>query len=410
MTSESSRSGKGNNIKLVKEANKYLIMQCIIKCAPVSTEDIVKRTNLSRPTVLNVMRDLLDDQLIVKTGFSESSGGRAAALWGLNGTRHLALGIDFEFPKVRMVIANMKSEILAAKTIAYPQSIQKDALLQNLYQELNRFIDTSGIDRADIDGAGIGLPGVIDTVNGVSMNIERIHGWHDVSIQHGLEEHLQMPVYIKNDVHLMGLVEKRLYLGDEVKDFIYIGFRSGIGSITYQQGRPMRGEKGNAGFIGHTTLNPTGPACCCGSRGCLDVYASKLSIAERYAQERSEAGNPLSGDTEPDFDQLVALSAQGDKLAEKVLREAGFYLGIAIANIIKTVEIARVVVGGSPALCGSVLLKAAEASMKQYLTDSLDVSVSLTPGRLPEAEYALGGCLLVFDHLFAKPKLSLSMV
>ncbi len=401
---------KGNNIKLLKEANRYLILQCVIKCAPISTEEIVKRTNLSRPTVLNVIKDLTEDNLIVRDGYSESSGGRTASLWGLDGNHHFAMGIDFEFPQVRMVIANMKSEIRASHTITYPQTIGKEELLKNLYQEFNQFIEASGISRDDIDGVGVGLPGVIDTVNGVSMNIERIHGWHNVRIQRDLQANLKLPVYIQNDVHLMGLVEKRLYLGDDITDFIYIGLRSGIGSITYQHNRPMSGEKGNAGFIGHTTLNPTGPQCCCGSRGCVDVYASKLAIADHYAQLRKEAGNPLSAEDAPDFDALVALSGAGDALAMAVLKEAGFYLGIAIANIIKTVEISRVVVGGSPALEGSVFLKAAEASMKEYLADNLGVSVSLCCGQLPEEKYGLGGCFLVFNHLFSKPKLTYSLV
>lgn len=401
---------KGNNIKLLKEANKYLILQCIIKCAPISTEEIVKRTNLSRPTVLNVIKDLTEENLVLKVGFSESSGGRAAGLWGLSGDHHFAVGIDFEFPQVRMVIANMKSEIRASRTVAYPRDIEKAELLGRVVNEFNRFIDESGIPRDDIDGVGVGLPGVIDTVNGVSLNIERISGWHNVSIQRELEESLKLPVYIQNDVHLMGLVEKRLYLGDEAADFIYIGLRSGIGSVTYQHNRPMSGEKGNAGFIGHTTLNPGGPRCCCGSRGCLDVYASKLAIVSRYLEERRAAGDPVDAQKTPDFDALAALARKGDALAEKVLTEAGFYLGIAIANIIKTVEISRVVVGGSPALKGSAFMKAAETSMKDYLADSLGVCVSLTCGELPEEKYGLGGCFLVFSHMLSKPKLSFSLV
>ncbi|MDD3411332.1 MAG: ROK family transcriptional regulator [Eubacteriales bacterium] len=401
-------SRKGNNIKLVKEANKYLILQCILKFAPLSTEEIVSRTGLSRPTVLGVMRELADDQLIARVGYSESSGGRAAGLWGMDGEGHFAVGVDFEFPQVRMVIANLKNEIRCAKTLTYPRTIEKTELLERFFQELGDFIDLSGVPREAIDGVGLGLPGVIDTVNGVSMNIERIRGWHDVHIQRDLERHLRLPVYIKNDVHLMGLTEKRLFLGDEASDFIYIGFRSGIGSVTYQQGRPMKGEKGNAGFIGHTTLNPAGPACCCGSRGCLDVYASKLSISAKYMERRRAQGNPPA--ETPGFIDLVTLARGGDESAAEVLRDAGFYLGVAVANMIKTVEIPRVVIGGSPALKQSVFLEAMEASMKQYLTDSLGVCVSLACGQLPEEKYALGGCLLVFDHLFSKPKLSLSLV
>ncbi len=398
---------KGNNIKILKEANKFLILQCIMKYAPISTEDVVRRTSLSRPTVLNLVKELMEEGIVVKDGYSESCGGRAAALLNLSGERHFAVGIDFEFPIIRMAIANMKGDIRAAKTLNYDIDIEKDALMEDLLRELDQFIADSGVEKALIDGVGIGLPGVIDTVNGISMNIERIHGWQRVDIQKKLERHLKLAVYIQNDVHLMGLVEKRLYLGDETTDFIYIGLRAGIGSIIYQNNHPMAGEKGNAGFIGHTTLDPKGPPCRCGSWGCLDVYAGKLSIVERY---REKSGLQGADGELPDFDRLVKMAGEGDSAARAVLSEAGSYLGIAISNIVKTMEISKVVIGGSPALESSVFFKTAEDALQTYLTDNLGVKVSVYCGQLPEDKYALGGCFMVFDNLFSKPKLSLSMV
>ena len=126
---------KGNHITLSKEANRYLIMQCFIKYAPLSTEHIVKRTNLSRPTVLSVIRELKEERLIIHDGFSESSGGRAANLWALNGEDHFAVGIDFEFPKVRMALANMKRQILASQTLIFSQDVDSDTLLTELFDK-----------------------------------------------------------------------------------------------------------------------------------------------------------------------------------------------------------------------------------------------------------------------------------
>ena len=147
------RELKGNSVKLLKEANKYLIFQCIMKLAPISVEEIVKHTKLSRPTVLNIIRELSEENVIVKEGFSESSGGRSAALLGLNGEGHFALGVDFEFPTVRMAIANMKGQIRARENLTYPQDIGKDELIADFHRRLNAFIESSGIPRRLIDGA-----------------------------------------------------------------------------------------------------------------------------------------------------------------------------------------------------------------------------------------------------------------
>ena len=233
------------------------------------------------------------------------------------------------------------------------------------------------------------------------MNIERIHGWHNVALKSELEKQLKMPVLIRNDVHLMGLVEKRLYLGDEASDFIYVGIRSGIGSITYQHNKAMRGDKGNAGFIGHTSLDPHGPRCCCGSRGCLEAYAGQLAIMEHYAEQSGQ---------HPDFEEIICRGKAGEPLAQSVLSEAGFYFGVALSNLIKTFEIPDVVIGGSPALADSPFMEAARSALRDYNTESLGIHLRLRMGQLPERQYALGGCYLVFDHMFSRPKLALTVV
>lgn len=395
------QEAKRNNIKLLKEANKILVLQCIMKLAPISTEEILKHTGLSRPTVINLLKELTDEEIVTKAGFSESSGGRSAALLALNGEKHFALGIDFEFPVVRMAIANMKGDIRAQESVVYPQGIGKEDLLPDLLRRIDRFIGESGIDPALLDGAGVGISGVIDSINGISMNIERIHGWHNVALKSELEKQLKMPVLIRNDVHLLGLVEKRLYLGDEVSDFIYVGIRSGIGSITYQHNKAMRGDKGNAGFIGHTSLDPHGPRCCCGSRGCLEAYAGQLAIMEHYAEQSGQ---------HPDFEEIICRGKAGEPLAQSVLSEAGFYFGVALSNLIKTFEIPDVVIGGSPALADSPFMEAARSALRDYNTESLGIHLRLRMGQLPERQYALGGCYLVFDHMFSRPKLALTVV
>ncbi len=391
----------GNSIRVLKEANKYLVLQCIMTLAPLSTEDIIKNTGLSRPTVLNILRELEEEDVIIKDGFSESSGGRSAALLTLNGSKHYAVGIDFEFPTVRMVIANLKGEICSSKKLVYRKDIEKEELLQDFYLNLHAFIGDSGIDPAMLDGMGVGISGVIDSARGMSLTIERIANWSNVTLKDELERHFGIPVYIRNDVHLLGLVEKRLFLPDDLTDFIYVAIRSGIGSITYQHNKPMRGDKGNAGFIGHTTVNPEGALCHCGSRGCLETYAGQLAVEACYRD--------LSGD-QVSFNDVMRLSCEEDPCAIRVLKQAGFFFGIALANLVKTYEIPHVIIGCIPERDSRVFMQATEEALHDHIPDSLHLDAKLRIGHLLEEQYALGGCYLVFEHMFSKPKLALSLV
>lgn len=93
-----------------------------------------------------------------------------------------------------------------------------------------------------------------------------------------------------------------------------------------------------------------------------------------------------------------------------MLSEAGFYFGVALSNLIKTFEIPDVVIGGSPALADSPFMEAARSALRDYNTESLGIHLRLRMGQLPERQYALGGCYLVFDHMFSRPKLALTVV
>ena len=389
---------RSNNIRVLKDANRYLVFQCVKRDGPVSVEDLVLRTGLSRPTILNLVRELMESGVIVKDGFADATVGRSASLLNLNRQSHLALGIDFEFPVIRMAIANMKDDILAAKRFICPENMDGAELKDRFYSALQSFVENSGADREKIDAAGLGISGVIDSARGISLSIERVRGWKNVPVQAEMEELLGIPVYVRNDVHLLGMVEKDLYLPGDLNDFIYVAIRTGIGSITYQHGRAMRGEKGNAGFIGHTIINPRGQRCCCGNYGCLETYAGQTAIANAYLACSHERVS---------FDTVISRAEAGETLAVQTLRDAGFYLGVALANLVKTFEIPQVVVGGNPALEGSAFMQAAEEAMREYSTESLNLDICMRAGRLREEQYALGGCHLVMEHRMDKPRLAL---
>ncbi|MFC4306804.1 ROK family transcriptional regulator [Cohnella boryungensis] len=398
----------GNNTKILKLANRYLVLQCISNYEPITIEDIVKKTNLSRPTVINSVKELTEKEIVTKDGYAESTGGRTAALLSTNADAYYAVGADFEFPKVRLAIANLKGTILHSHHLKYPQDITAEELLADLPDRIYDFIHSSNVDTKKIEGLGMGISGIIDTNSGHSKFIERINGWKDIDIKSILEQKLKMPVYIRNDVHLMGLVEKRFYNPNDNNAFIYIGLRSGIGSAIFLKNTIYEGKNGNAGFTGHITLDVNGPRCFCGQRGCLDVFAGELSLIERYKAARRSNGLSELSDEDINLAHLIRWATGGDELASAILKEAGFYLGVAIANLVKTLEIPTVIIGGGASIESSEFFR----SVKQAASDHLKFQfedIVISCGQLEERDYALGGCFLLFDHLFNKPKLKLQI-
>lgn len=397
---------KKNTTKVLKAANKYLVMQCIQTYAPVTTEEITSRTSLSRPTVLEIIREFLEEGYIMKKGFSESTGGRPAELIHINKDSAYAVGIDLEFPKVRMAVSDMRKEIIASREVKFHIDCGAQEVLNRLLAEIELLIADAGKPKEKIAGIGLGISGTIRKNEGKSLHIKRIRGWDHIDMKQILEERFQMPVYMKNDVHLLALIEKEKYLPSETADFIYIGIRSGIGSAIFCKNRPLDGNHGNAGYIGHTTLDVNGPECVCGNHGCLDAYAGELALNKFY---RRKTGTESTEEyyTLHDF---IEKTKQGDTDSTEILKRAASYLGIAISNMLKTLEIETIIIGGCPNLDGSVYWDTLQETVKNYLVHDMEMHPDIRVGKLKKEDYPLGACCYVFEHMFAKPKLSLAVI
>ena len=269
---------KKNTTKVIKEANKYLVMQCIQAFEPVTLEKIAEKTLLSRPTILEIINSFKEEGIVVNGGFRESTGGRPPQLLCINGDSAYAIGIDFEFPTIRIALANAKREIVGRRKILFKIDTQAKEVLARMLRELEHLLEEFSSVRPRIVGIGVGICGTIRKTEGRSLHITRIRGWEHVELQRILQEKFHLPVYVNNDVHLLALVEKKKYMREDNSDFVYIGIRSGIGSAYMYQNKLMDGVQGNAGYIGHTVLNAEGPMCVCGNRGCLDAYAGELVL------------------------------------------------------------------------------------------------------------------------------------
>ena len=338
---------KKNTTKVIKEANQYLVMQCIQAFEPVTLEEIAEKTLLSRPTILEIINSFKEEGIVVNGGFRESTGGRPPQLLCINGDSAYAIGIDFEFPTIRIALANAKREIVGRRKILFKIDTQAKEVLARMLRELEHLLEEFSSVRPRIVGIGVGICGTIRKTEGRSLHITRIRGWEHVELQRILQEKFHLPVYVNNDVHLLALVEKKKYMREDNSDFVYIGIRSGIGSAYMYQNKLMDGVQGNAGYIGHTVLNAEGPMCVCGNRGCLDAYAGELALNRRY-QELTNSKNE-SYYTMRDF---MKLSRNGDAVSRKILKDAAFYLGITISNLIKILEPKMVLIASCEPLRG----------------------------------------------------------
>jgi glucokinase len=232
----------------------------------------------------------------------------------------------------------------------------------------------------EITTVGIGVPGLYDPVAGTTRFLVNLPGaWAGRPVAGPVGDALGVPACLINDARAFGLAELRLGAGRGAASMIGLTLGTGIGGVIAVDGRVHQGHDGTAGEIGHQTIQPDGPWCGCGNRGCLEAFARADQVAA------------LCGTTTAE--EAVTRAQAGDARAIDGLAQVGRYLGIGIANMIAVISPDRVVIGGGIAAAGDLLLDPIRAELRRRVrTTSLD-EVTVVTAELGTWAGAIGAAI-----------------
>lgn len=231
-----------------------------------------------------------------------------------------------------------------------------------------------------IASVGVGVPGLYDASAGVTTFLPNLpDDWSDRPVAAPLSERLGLPVGLINDARAFGLAELRLGAGRGCEVMAGLVLGSGVGGVVVVHGRVHFGHGGTAGEIGHQTVLPDGPACTCGNRGCLEVFAKADAVAAACGTRTAEEG--------------VRAARAGDERAIAGLAEIGGWLGIAVANLVVVLNPDRVVLGGGVAGAGDLLLDPIrdEVRKRVHVTDL--AALQIVPAELGVWAGAVGAAI-----------------
>ncbi|MGB8224923.1 MAG: ROK family protein, partial [Polyangiales bacterium] len=211
------------------------------------------------------------------------------------------------------------------------------------------------------------------------------------------------PVFIDNDANLGALAELWWGAGSSAKELAYIKVATGIGAGLIINGRIYRGSGGTAGEIGHTSIDPNGPQCVCGLKGCLTTFIGTPALLERAKDKLHASGS----DRPPpaSIDELVNAALEGDPTAVELIRYAGDKLGVGIANMLNLLNPKTVILGGGITRASDLLLDAVQRTVGGL---SLSASIRNTEIRttgLNEWGIAVGASTLVLQSALETPAL-----
>ncbi|WP_164703251.1 ROK family protein [Modestobacter sp. KNN46-3] len=204
----------------------------------------------------------------------------------------------------------------------------------------------------DVVGAGVVTPGMLDEASGTVVYASNLD-WRDVPLRALLAEATGLPVVTGHDVRTAGLAEQLLGAARGVEDFVLVTIGTGVAAALVTGGRPVTGDGGAAGELGHIPMVPGGEACTCGQRGCLEVYASGAGLARRYAA--------LSGVSLPAEDVVARLGRDAD--ADRVWAEAMQVLAQGLVTATLLLDPTTIVLGGGFTAAGDALLEPVRAGL-----------------------------------------------
>ncbi|MFI1906075.1 ROK family protein [Streptomyces microflavus] len=369
-------------------ANLERVVRAVRMAGSLTQAEIARSTGLSAATVSNIVRELKDGGTVEVT--PTSAGGRRARSVSLSGDAGIVIGVDFGHTHLRVAVGNLAHQVLAEESEPLDVDASSAEGFDRAEVLFKRLIEATGIGPDKVIGVGLGVPGPIDVESGTLGSTSILPGWTGINPSEELSGRLGVPVYVDNDANLGALGELVWGSGRGVRDLAYIKVASGVGAGLVIDGTIYRGPGGTAGEIGHITLDESGPVCRCGNRGCLETFT-----AARYVLPllQPSHGPGLT------MERVVQLAREGDPGCRRVIGDVGRHIGSGVANLCNLLNPSRVVLGGSLAEAGELVLGPIRDSVSRYAIPSAARQLSVLPGALGGRAEVLGALALVLSEM-----------
>ena len=385
----SERGAPPGALRSLRDRNRGKVVDVLRRRRHMSRADIARLTGLSRTTVSSIVSDLQDSGLVVEVGAAdgeEPQRGRPGVLLALEPGAGTALGVDFGHTHLRVALADLSTRVLAERHTAIDVDRGGADALDAAADLVSEVIAEAGVERGGIVAAGMGLPGPVDLATGELGAASILPGWAGLRPARELEDRIRIPIAVDNDANLGALGELTLGAAQGASDIVYIKLASGIGAGIVCGGRLHRGASGIAGEIGHVLVNPDGPICRCGNRGCLETAAAAPALLALLTPALGEDAT---------MPAMLAASEAGHPGARRVLADAGRSVGRAAADLVNALNPELIVIGGELGAAGAPLLDGLRESIDRYALPAAARAVEVRAGVLGERAAVLGALALV---------------
>jgi predicted NBD/HSP70 family sugar kinase len=378
------------DLTLIKKINTSIVLEAVLKNAPLSRAQISELTGLNKATVSNLVQDLIDSHLIIEIGPGESSGGRKPVMLLFNGQAGYAVGIDLGVNYIRGVLSDLEGNVIAE----LQKSLKKHQLeftLKELVQCIEELIGKAPVSPYGIVGIGVGAPGIVDDQGSIlfAPNLE----WKHVELQKLLEERFQLPVTIDNEANAGAQGEQKYGIGRGIAHQIYVSVGIGIGTGIILNKELYKGATGFSGELGHLSIEYNGKPCRCGNEGCWELYASENALLEQAA--------PLGFDN---LEDLLEAAETGNEEIRALFYKIGEYMGAGISNIVNVFNPDVVIIGNRMSRAKTWLEEAVQTSVARRTLPYHRERLKILFAELQDQSAVRGAAYYAISKFFTKIK------
>jgi len=272
-----------------------------------------------------------------------------------------AIGVDLGGTNLRIAAVDERGTLLEKTTTGTQVARGRDFVIGEMCEAIRA--TATKFSSSKLAGIGIGVPGIIDMDTGMLRESPNLPGWHDYPVRDEIERRLGTKVILENDANSAALGEKWLGAARDYDDMLMLTLGTGVGGGIVLGGRVWHGMRGMAGEPGHITVEPEGPPCPCGNRGCLEQYASATAVVRMAREAIDQGSSPAlarASQEDPEFGAKVVYQAavQGDPVAQEIFRRVGWALGIGLADLINLLNLPIYLIGGGVANAWDAFLPA----------------------------------------------------
>jgi predicted NBD/HSP70 family sugar kinase len=316
-----------------RDINRGVVLNLIRRRQPISRADLARVSGLQRSTVSLITEQLIQEQWVINGPTGRLPRGRRPTFLQLNEQRAILVA-DLRPEQTTVAVADINGRFLSQQAIPTPPHPRSAATA--LAARFRRLMQAhSGL---IFEGIGVSLPGRFNHATRRVVFAPNLK-WPDFDFQGALERATNMRVELENAANACVLAEVWFGGRDHVRDLVVVTVSEGIGAGIFINGHMAGGLNGMAGEFGHVPMNPDGPSCACGGRGCWEVYASNRA-ALRYYHEAQQNSGARS------FQDLLALAEAGDSFATTALEKMAHAIGRGMRMIVAGLAPEEIVVVG----------------------------------------------------------------